>query len=120
MASEAYDQQLEDKQSKQQQNPKQRQMEMDAERARLCEAQKAFGTNSPPLEATGSARPMGMASVEGDIEAGYVPDYEQRKAYFGGDVRTGDGATEGERGRKAKAQARKVAQSLAAEMDERT
>lgn len=39
----------------------------------------SFGTNSPPLEATGSAKPMGMASVDGTYDAGFVSDGEQRK-----------------------------------------
>ncbi|KAF5311036.1 hypothetical protein D9619_008124 [Psilocybe cf. subviscida] len=42
----------------------------------------SFGTNSPPLEATGSEKPMGMSSVHGSHNAGHVSDKEQRKDYF--------------------------------------
>jgi hypothetical protein len=42
----------------------------------------SFGTNSPPLEATGSEKPMGMSSVSGSHNAGHVSDKEQRKDYF--------------------------------------
>ncbi|KAF8903294.1 hypothetical protein CPB84DRAFT_1774445 [Gymnopilus junonius] len=41
------------------------------------------GTNSPPLEATGEDKPMGLASVTNpSINAGHVSDSEQRKGYF--------------------------------------
>ena len=37
------------------------------------------GTNSPPVEASCSGRPMGLADIDGTIDAGFVPDREQRK-----------------------------------------
>ena len=37
------------------------------------------GTNSPPLEATGSDKPMGAASVDGSVNAGHKSDMEQRQ-----------------------------------------
>ncbi|PPQ73919.1 hypothetical protein CVT26_006545 [Gymnopilus dilepis] len=41
------------------------------------------GTNSPPLEATGSDKPLGQASVDNtSINAGHVSDGDQRKDYF--------------------------------------
>ena len=43
----------------------------------MSSANKSFGAQSPPLEATGEDQPMGMSSVGGD-KAQAVPDTEQR------------------------------------------
>jgi len=41
------------------------------------------GTQSPPLEATGEHRPMGISSVNNpDAKIEVVPDCEQRAEYF--------------------------------------
>ncbi|KZT71891.1 hypothetical protein DAEQUDRAFT_77207 [Daedalea quercina L-15889] len=42
-----------------------------------------FGTQSPPLEATGEAEPMGVTGASG-TKPDAVPDVEQRKQYFEG------------------------------------
>ncbi|TCD65130.1 hypothetical protein EIP91_003061 [Steccherinum ochraceum] len=44
-------------------------------------AGKSFGTNSPPLEATGSEKPMGVGSVGGG-EPAFKSDGNQRDQYF--------------------------------------
>ncbi|KJA13734.1 hypothetical protein HYPSUDRAFT_209283 [Hypholoma sublateritium FD-334 SS-4] len=67
------------------------------------------GTNSPPLEASCSGRPMGLADIDGTIDAGFVPDREQRKEYFNHAEKAR--APQGER---------YVGQSMADEMDKRT
>lgn len=51
-------------------------------------AGQSFGTNSPPLDATGQDKPMGVSSISGDKPASPVPDVEQRQGYFKG-VETG-------------------------------
>ncbi|KAF8966575.1 hypothetical protein BDZ97DRAFT_1917394 [Flammula alnicola] len=71
--------------------------------------QTTSGTNSPPLEATGEEKPMGMASVDHTINAGYVPDREQRKEYFG----WGEECKK----RRGKKQSRKVGQSMSDKME---
>jgi len=43
----------------------------------------ASGTQSPPLEATGEHKPMGISSVNNpDAKIEVVPDSEQRAQYF--------------------------------------
>ena len=37
------------------------------------------GTNSPPLEATGEDKPMGVSCIAGTQQAGHVSDVEQRR-----------------------------------------
>ena len=41
-------------------------------------ANKSFGTQSPPLEATGDEQPMGVSSIRGDKPQA-VPDKQQRQ-----------------------------------------
>lgn len=41
------------------------------------------GTNSPPLEATGSDKPMGASCIAGTQQAGHVSDAEQRRGEMG-------------------------------------
>ncbi|KZT03732.1 uncharacterized protein LAESUDRAFT_683256 [Laetiporus sulphureus 93-53] len=48
----------------------------------------SFGTQSPPLEATGQEKPMGVSSVSGEKPEA-VPDAQQRQQYFPEDVETG-------------------------------
>ena len=44
---------------------------------------KAFGTQSPPLEATGEHKPLGASSVGSvDQTIPVIPDGKQREAYF--------------------------------------
>ncbi|KAJ3512746.1 hypothetical protein NLJ89_g3335 [Agrocybe chaxingu] len=70
------------------------------------------GTQSPPLEATGSAKPMGVSSIDGTQKGGYVLDAEQRKEYFGA-------SDEQQASKKPEArQTRKVGQSLAQQVEE--
>ncbi|OBZ67465.1 hypothetical protein A0H81_12644 [Grifola frondosa] len=53
-------------------------------------AGKTFGTQSPPLEATGEEQPMGVSSIDGG-QPEAVPDSQQRKEYFQGQgIATGD------------------------------
>ncbi|KAI0716738.1 hypothetical protein C8Q76DRAFT_794999 [Earliella scabrosa] len=47
----------------------------------MSSASNTFGTQSPPLEATGSEQPMGVSSIRGDKPQA-VPDSQQRKEYF--------------------------------------
>ncbi|KAH8103008.1 hypothetical protein BXZ70DRAFT_1006181 [Cristinia sonorae] len=47
----------------------------------MSSAGKSFGTSSPPLEATDSAKPMGVSSIDGG-EPKYVSDSKQREEYF--------------------------------------
>ncbi|CCL99567.1 uncharacterized protein FIBRA_01585 [Fibroporia radiculosa] len=42
---------------------------------------KSFGTQSPPLEATGEDKPMGVSSVDGH-KPDAVSDMQQREQYF--------------------------------------
>ena len=37
------------------------------------------GTQSPPVGGSGSEKPLGIASVDHDVDAGFVSDAEQRK-----------------------------------------
>ncbi|PCH35375.1 hypothetical protein WOLCODRAFT_156067 [Wolfiporia cocos MD-104 SS10] len=46
-------------------------------------AGQSFGTQSPPLEATGQEEPMGVSSISGD-KPDAVPDIQQRQQYFQG------------------------------------
>ncbi|KAH9940318.1 hypothetical protein B0H21DRAFT_579386 [Amylocystis lapponica] len=43
----------------------------------------SFGTQSPPLEATGQEQPMGVSSIDGG-KPDAVPDAQQREQYFQG------------------------------------
>jgi len=47
----------------------------------MSSAGKIFGTQSPPLEATGSEKPMSVSSVRGG-EPEFVADAKQREQYF--------------------------------------
>ncbi|KAI0828651.1 hypothetical protein BC628DRAFT_1316282 [Trametes gibbosa] len=47
----------------------------------MSSAGKTFGTASPPLEATGEDKPMGISSV-GAGKPEVVPDAQQRQGYF--------------------------------------
>jgi len=47
----------------------------------MSSAGKSFGTQSPPLEATGSEKPMGISSVRSG-EPEFVTDAKQREQYF--------------------------------------
>ncbi|KIP08416.1 hypothetical protein PHLGIDRAFT_127034 [Phlebiopsis gigantea 11061_1 CR5-6] len=47
------------------------------------EAGNTFGTNSPPLTASGQDKPMGVSGISGH-KPDAVPDSEQRQAYFNG------------------------------------
>ncbi|PSR81169.1 hypothetical protein PHLCEN_2v6504 [Hermanssonia centrifuga] len=47
----------------------------------MSKAGKSLGTQSPPLEATGEDKPMGISSIDGDTPDA-VPDSEQREEYF--------------------------------------
>ncbi|KAI0325167.1 hypothetical protein GY45DRAFT_1374951 [Cubamyces sp. BRFM 1775] len=47
----------------------------------MSSAGKSFGTQSPPLEATGEEQPMGVSSVDGGKPKA-VPDSQQRQGYF--------------------------------------
>ncbi|THH32775.1 hypothetical protein EUX98_g1419 [Antrodiella citrinella] len=47
----------------------------------MSSAGKSFGTQSPPLGATGSEKPMGVSSVRGG-EPEFVADSKQREQYF--------------------------------------
>ncbi|KAG9034229.1 hypothetical protein FRB95_013510 [Tulasnella sp. JGI-2019a] len=42
---------------------------------------QAFGTNSPPLEATSHTNPIGKSDKDGKTAQG-VPDANQRQSYF--------------------------------------
>ena len=44
----------------------------------MSKAHKTFGTQSPPLEATDSAKPMGIGSIRGG-EPDFVLDAKQRE-----------------------------------------
>ncbi|KDQ58674.1 hypothetical protein JAAARDRAFT_193207 [Jaapia argillacea MUCL 33604] len=61
------------------------------------------GTQSPPLEATGSHIPMGASSVEqamntkGPCQCAYVSDREQRSQYFEDTPRSGTPVTGAEK-----------------------
>jgi len=46
-------------------------------------AGKSFGTQSPPLEATGQQEPMGVSSISGDKPKA-ASDQHQREQYFQG------------------------------------
>ncbi|KAI3608112.1 hypothetical protein WG66_006516 [Moniliophthora roreri] len=58
----------------------------------MSSAGASMGTNSPPLEATGSHNPMGATSVdaaaEGKGKTGAVLDNEQRQQYFADSTHT--------------------------------
>ncbi|RPD61407.1 hypothetical protein L227DRAFT_652670 [Lentinus tigrinus ALCF2SS1-6] len=47
----------------------------------MSSANKSFGTQSPPLEATGDDQPMGVSSINGDKPQA-VSDKQQRQGYF--------------------------------------
>ncbi|KAI0077372.1 hypothetical protein K474DRAFT_1661809 [Panus rudis PR-1116 ss-1] len=48
----------------------------------MSSAGKSFGTQSPSLEATGSAEPMGVSSISGEKPQA-VSDKKQRGEYLG-------------------------------------
>ncbi|CDO70565.1 hypothetical protein BN946_scf184579.g21 [Trametes cinnabarina] len=47
----------------------------------MSSAGKTFGTQSPPLEASGQEQPMGVSSVDGGKPQA-VSDSSQRQGYF--------------------------------------
>ncbi|OCH86461.1 hypothetical protein OBBRIDRAFT_797172 [Obba rivulosa] len=49
----------------------------------MSKAGTTFGTQSPPLEATGEESPMGVSSINGG-HPDAVPDSIQRQQYFEG------------------------------------
>ncbi|KAI0676369.1 hypothetical protein C8Q78DRAFT_996991 [Trametes maxima] len=55
----------------------------------MSSAGKSFGTQSPPLEATGQEQPMGVSSVDGGKPKA-VPDSQQRQGYFKKDGKHAD------------------------------
>ncbi|KAI0642768.1 hypothetical protein C8Q79DRAFT_984075 [Trametes meyenii] len=55
----------------------------------MSSAGKSFGTQSPPLEATGEEQPMGVSSVDGGKPKA-VPDSQQRQGYFKDDGKHAD------------------------------
>ncbi|KAI0631227.1 hypothetical protein C8Q77DRAFT_1159912 [Trametes polyzona] len=62
----------------------------------MSSAGKSFGTQSPPLEATGEQQPMGVSSVDGGKPQA-VPDSQQRQGYFKDDGKHADTAGRGEK-----------------------
>ncbi|KAI0355980.1 hypothetical protein OH77DRAFT_1453660 [Trametes cingulata] len=57
----------------------------------MSSAGKSFGTQSPPLEATGEEQPMGVSSVDGGKPQA-VSDSKQRQEYFKDDGKHADTA----------------------------
>ncbi|KAI8972906.1 hypothetical protein BD414DRAFT_499813 [Trametes punicea] len=60
----------------------------------MSSAGKSFGTQSPPLEATGEGQPMGVSSVSGGKPQA-VSDSQQRQEYFKDDGKHADATVEG-------------------------
>ncbi|KAI0370537.1 hypothetical protein BV20DRAFT_966437 [Pilatotrama ljubarskyi] len=72
----------------------------------MSSAGKSFGTQSPPLEATGEQQPMGVSSVGGGKPQA-VSDADQRQGYFKDDGKHADTAG---RGTEKEGQAEKIKQ----------
>ncbi|GJE95482.1 hypothetical protein PsYK624_116670 [Phanerochaete sordida] len=51
----------------------------------MSSAGKSFGTQSPPLSASGQDQPMGVSGMSG-TKPQAVPDEQQRQEYFKGDM----------------------------------
>ncbi|KAF9530312.1 hypothetical protein CPB83DRAFT_851370 [Crepidotus variabilis] len=78
------------------------------------------GTQSPPLEATGSDKPMGVSSIDG-AKPEWVSDKDQRQEYFKTDsdhLHAQESRTQNQHQKQGETQAKKMGQSLAQSFEE--